>query len=802
MLKYHLKIALRYLLKNRAYSIINIFGLGIGLMSFLVIFLWVRDEQSYDRFHEEYRNIYRIWWNDDLPQTRTPHPMTYTMRKDFPEVKNAVSLSPVWGAGLTQPDRTVKYGELSFEENRIYAADTTFFDIFSFSMLKGNPKTALNDVGSIVINQSMAKKYFLDEDPLGKIITINFGFDAPFTVTGVIDDIPDNAHFHFDFLLSYVTLKAYERGNYYEWVDFGHYNYILLNPGANVDELENKMASWALNYLDWNETAKNELLSGRIGFKLQPLKDIHLRSHLKWELEPNGDISSIYIFSAIGILILVIACINFVNLTIARSSIRKIEVGIKKTMGASRISIQVQFLIETFLSTLIAVMLAIILFELLIPVINNIIDKQLALDLQDPFMIVTLISLFAFCGLLAGFYPSLVLSKMLPSSMVKSRSGNGKVKSYFNRILIIFQFSASIFLIISTLIISRQVNYLGAQKLGFNSEHVLVIPIKDTLMARNYAMVENEFKSDQRVLEVSAVSNIPGRRFNQNPIQWESAQETESASELRVDYNFFKTLDLEMINGREFSLENPSDLENAFIINEAAAQQFDWPSPIGEKVLWYDETITRRGEVIGVVKDFHFQSLHTSIEPLIIQLNLNALNYFLVKVNASNLQVSIDHLKHVYEKRDPAHAFNYFFLDDDINSLYLAEARTQKIVGYLTILAIVISCIGLFGLASYTAERRTKEIGIRKVNGASNMNIISMMSREFIAWIFFSFLFAVPVSILFIESWLRHFAYHTNSPIMLFVIAGSGTLVIALFTVGFQAYKAASKNIVETLRYE
>lgn len=408
MIEHFLKITFRNLVKNKSFTLINILGLSVGIMSFLFIFLWVQDELSYDKFHEKANRIYRIYWQDSDPQTRTPHPMTYSMVEDFTEVENAVSITPVWGDGLTQPERTVKYGEVQFEESSIYAADTTFFDVFTFPMLQGDPETALNDVGSIVITETIAHKIFGDKDPLNKIITINFGQDFPFRITGVMADIPPNAHFHFNFLVSYVTLKTAFNSEFFEWDDFGHYNYLLLRNDADPKILEHKMIPWSTKYIDWSEKDLSELERGDIKFKLQSLPEIHLKSQLRWELEANGNILYVYIFSAMGILVLVVACVNFMNLSIARSSMRGKEVGVKKVVGAQRSSIQTQFLMESMLSAGISMILAIVIFEVLAIPLGNVINKQFIIPYTNPVTLLSLLGFAVACGLLAGLYPAIV----------------------------------------------------------------------------------------------------------------------------------------------------------------------------------------------------------------------------------------------------------------------------------------------------------------------------------------------------------------------------------------------------------
>jgi len=802
MFRFNLKIAFRNLLRNKGYTLINLVGLSVGIMSFFFIFLWISDELSYDRFHEKSDRIFRIDWYSDNPQTRTPHPMTYAMINEFAEVENAVSITPVWGPGLTQPDRLVKYGEVKFEENRIYAADTTFFKIFSFPLVIGNPENCLVDVGSIVITESMARKYFGNEDPMGKMITINFGMDFPFRITGVMEDIPHNSHFHFDFLVSYNTMKAYEDGEFFEWSDFGHYNYLLIRKGTNPRELEKKIVPWIVQYLDWPETYLNQLLDGIIAFKLTPIEKIHLYSHIKWELEANGDITYVYIFTALGIFILLIAIINYMNLSTARTSNRKIEIGIKKVMGATRRKLQIQFMLEGLISSLVATIMAIILFEIFSAPLGNVAKKSFELNYANPSILGFIVVIALICGILAGLYPAFILSGYKANNILKGQETNSKNRSLFRNILVIIQFAISIFLIIGTITISNQTNFMQRNKLGFNSDQVIVIPIQDTLILQNYESVKADLLSNTKVLQISAVSNIPGRRFNQNPVQWESTEDSYSSSEISVDHDFIKTLNLKILNGRDFSIDRTYDTENVFIINEAAAQLFDWKDPVEENLIWYDDDSTRTGKIIGVIENFHFQSLHTTIEPLIMYIHPGDFNYFMIRLDASGINETISLLEQKFTELDPANPFNYFFLDDDFAKLYIAEKRMQQVSGYFTMLAIIISCIGLFGLSAYSAERRTKEIGIRKVNGASIGNIIQMLSFEYIRWILIAFIISAPIGWFIMEGWLKNFAYQVNNSSLIYLAAGLIALLIGSFTVSFQSYKAARKNPVETLRYE
>ena len=802
MIIFNLRIALRNLLKNTGYAVINIIGLAIGITSALIITLWVMDELSYDKFHKNSKNIYRISWRSELPQTRTPHPMTYAMVADFPEVINAVSITPVWGPGLTLPDRLVKYGEKRFEESRIYAADTTFFKIFSFKLIKGNPESALNDVGSIILTQSMAKKYFGNDDPIDKMITINFGPDINFRITGVMEDIPHNSHFHFDFLISYVTLKAYERGEWMTWSDFGHYNYVLLKNNADYRKLEKNMIKWSEKYIQYDSANLERLHRGDIGFKLQPLTSIHLHSKLKWELEPNGDISYVYIFSALGTLILLVACINFTNLSIAKTTGRLVEIGIKKISGATPLQIRIQFLIEALVTTFVSGILALVLFEIVAPSIGNLAGKTFELHYTDPFTIVSVTLIILFCGILAGIYPAMILSGLATSNILKGKTGSRFRNQGLGYALLVFQFSISIFLIIVTKIISDQTKLLRDTKLGFDSSQVIAVPIKDPLEQKNYEFVKAEILKESHIKNITAVSNIPGRNFNQNDIQWKGTDHSYSASELRVDEDFFKTLNLKIIEGRGFSKDIPSDIENAYILNKTAASLYNWTSPVNEKLIWYDDEITRNGTVIGVVEDFHFQSLRSGIEPLIIQLYMPEFNYFLIRINSKDIGETIEILKTKFERIDPSHPFTYFFLDDDFSKLYVGETRMYKVISYFSILALIISCIGLFGLSAFTIEKRTKEIGIRKVNGATVFSILRMLSSEFTKLIIVAIIIACPLAWVFSYHWLQNFSVKINISWVVFILAGLLCISLSLLTVLVHAWKAAIRNPVDTLRYE
>ncbi|HLF36123.1 MAG TPA: FtsX-like permease family protein, partial [Cyclobacteriaceae bacterium] len=721
-----------------------------------------------------------------------------------PEVENAVSLTPVWGPGLTLPDRLVKYGDKWFEESRIYAADTSFFKIFDFKLVEGNPITALKDIGSVIISRSIARKYFGDEDPMNKMITINFNQDFNFRITGIMEDIPRQSHFHFDFLLSYPTLKLAEGegGEWFTWNDFGHFNYLLLKDGTSPRDLESKMIAWSEKYIQYDSSMLESLHRGEIGFGLQPISGIHLHSRLKWELEPNGDITYIYIFSALGLFILLIACINFTNLSIAKTSGRLTEIGIKKIAGASGLQIKTQFMTEAVFTALLSFLTALILFEVVAPSLRSLSGKPLIIDYAAPVTWISGAALIMICGILSGFYPAIILSRLATSNIIKGKTSSRFQNAGLGSALLVFQFFISIFLIIVTFIISDQTRMLRNKKLGFDSNQVIAVPIKDTLELRNYEFVKSSILEDSRIANISAVSNIPGRNFNQNPIRWKGSDRDYSASELKVDEDFFETLDLKILEGRGFSKDFPSDVENAFILNKTAAALYEWESPLNEDIIWYDDEITRTGKVIGVVEDFHFQSLRSGIEPLIIHFFQPDFNYFLIRINSGDITSTLVSLKSKFSLLDPNHPFTYFFLDEDFARLYEGEMRMQKVTGYFTILALLISCIGLFGLSSFSIEKRTKEIGIRKVNGATAFDITKMLSADFIKWVVLAFILACPVAWLFSDQWLQNFSVKIEVSWIIYLLTGMAAVVLALLTVLFQSRKAALKNPVDILRNE
>ncbi len=804
MLKNYLKISARNLYKYKGFSLINISGLAIGMTCAILILLYVRFELSFDTFHEQAGRIQRVYWQSENSQTRTPHPMAQAMVRDFPEVIEAVSLSPIWGPGLTRPMRTVKYGDKRFDEAGIFMADSTFFKVFSFKLLEGDARTALLEHGGVLITQETAYKYFGDEPALGKVLTFDFGQDFDLKVTGVMQNIPQNAHFRFDFLFSYVTLKPFETGEFFEWADFGHFNYVKLSEATDANGVEEKLMPWAAGYLDWSDERLGFLADRDVRFRLQPIEDIHLHSHLKWELESNGDIAYVYLFSTAAILILLIASINFMNLATARSANRVREVGVRKVVGAVRGQLVGQFLGEALMITAAATLISVALLETVLPYFNELAGCELSIDYSPGgWLLWALVALTLLVGLVAGSYPALFLSKFRPVQVLKGDvTSNASGLASVRKSLVFVQFVISISLLAATGIVSEQLDFLRAQGLGFEKDQLVVIPMKSSGLRDQTESIKAELLQEPGVVAATAVSNVPGSKFNQNPVRWAPDDESVSVSEMRVDYDFFETLGIAVVAGRAFSRQHGSDQEQAFILNETAARQFTWDSALDQELVWFDDELTLKGRVIGVVRDFHFQSLHRAIEPLIFQVRPAEFNYMLVKLGAETIPAALAAVESVWHTFDPEHTFEYSFLNDDFGRLYRSEERMQAFFVYFSALTVFVACLGLYGLVAFTAQQRIKEIGVRRVLGASVAGIVGLLSRDYVRLVLAANLIAWPVSFLTMNSWLQEFAYHTSPGWRTFAVATLLAMGIALLTVTTQAICAAQTNPAEALRYE
>lgn len=800
MLISYLKIAFRNLVKNKVYTAINLAGLAFGIASVFLIAIYIKGEISYDRFHDQAENLYRIIWEDENPQTRTPHPMAQALVNDFPEIESAVSFTPLFGPGLTKEMHSFRNLEKDerYDEANILAVDTTFFEVFTFPLVQGNPKTALHQVNGLLISESMAKKYFGDADPMGKYLAVDSD-TMLVEVVGVFKDVPRHAHFHFDFLVSYLREKSFDPENeFYSWSDFGHFNYVRLKPGAEAKKLESQLMEWAKNYLHPTQDQYERLVRANFGFRLQPVTDIHLHSRLRWELEPNGNIDYVYLLATAAILTLVIACVNFINLTTARSAERTKEIGIRKSLGAFRKQLAMQFISESLLVTMAAMVLSILFIESGLPFFNSFMRTNLEVDYVQYFAVLS--GLGIIIGMISGFYPALYLSSVKPSLILKGNVSENRQGTGLQSGLIVFQFALSMALISGSLVIFSQLDFMKHHDLGFNREGVLVIPVKNEVLRRQFEPMRNSLMKIEGVRSVSAASNIPGKQFNQNPIATVNDPSFSLAtSECVVDADYFSVMDIELKDGRLFSRDHQTDSTMAFVLNETAAAQLNLS--VGSEVNWDRDGSLLRGEVIGVIKDFHFQSLHEPLRPLLFALG-REFNFIVIRMDLANLESGLHAIEATYKQFDPVFAFEFSFLDDQLEQQYAAEKSLGNAVAAFAMIAVVIAACGLFAIALLVFYRRTKEIGIRKILGASPAGLLYLILKNFTGMVLIAIVLATPFTWWAMNRWLENFTYHITVGPAVFLLSGFSLIVLSWITLSYMTMKTTKLNPAETLKSE
>jgi len=807
MFKNYVKIALRNFLKHKGFSFINIFGLAIGVACCLLIVLYVLDEVSYDQYHEKADQIYRVgirgFVNNNLFHgVVTCAPMAKALVNEFPEVTAATRLRnfgfPVF-----------RYKDKVFSEEKVFWVDQAFLDVFTVPFIKGDPKTALAQPNTIVLTRSMALKYFGDEDPVGK--SLNADKRRDYLVTGVVQDVPHNSHFHYDFLASLVT---YDDSESPIWVSNNYYTYLVLQEGASSEAFEAKLAALVKKYVGPQIQAAVGITleqffasGGDWSYFIQPLTGIHLHSHLDYELEPNGDIAYVYIFSIIAIGILLVACINFVNLATARAANRAREVGIRKTVGSNRGQLIRQFLSETTIMSFFAVLLALLAVQLLLPLFNNITGKGLAVPyIQNVLTIPLLLGLVLFIGILAGTYPAFFLASFDPVVVLKTEMSGRSKKSNMRNVLVLFQFTVSIVLIVGTVIVSRQLKYIQNRNLGFNKEQVVIVKKTDDI-GNQVPAFRQELLKNPKVINATNTNNLIGNEFGNSAYKLAGAtgEETHLLWTYTTDPHFVETYQIEMAAGRYYKEERQADQQSA-VINEAAVKDLGLTDPVGKQIVAIGPTPDRSltFTIIGVMKNFHFKSLHHQIGPLIVHLYgpEGRGRYVSVRIHSENIRETMTFLENTWRKFAANQAFEYEFFDDHFARIYQAEERTGQIFFSFSLLAIFIAILGLFGLAAFVAEQRTKEIGIRKVLGATEVGIIFLLSKQFTKWVVLSNLFAWPIAYHFMTKWLQRFAYQASISVWSFLFAFIVVLFLALLTVSYQTVKAARSNPVELLRYE
>jgi len=792
MFKNYLKITLRHLQRQKVYSFINLAGLAIGMACAILILLWVRNELSFDRFHGNAKNIYRVvseWRENSTKSAKTPGRLAPTIKAEIPEIVNAARV-------LKGSRSAFQYGDKAFYEEAFFSVDPAFFEMFSFNFIKGDPATVLSDKRALVITEALAKKYFGDEAPIGK--TLNWNNWQNYQVTGVLRDVPENSHLQFDFLDSHQLGEQFWPGGY-NWGNFIHETYVQLQDRADPQQAGEKITAVLLKNFPRISPYLKRLY-------LQPLADIHLDAEVTDGHTVLGDMKYVYLFALIAGFVLLIACINFMNLSTARSLQRAKEVGMRRVAGASRLQLIGQFYGESILLASIALFLALLLAELFLPAFNQLAGKNLAMDYHDPRLVLGFTAIILVTGLVAGSYPALYLSSFKPVKVLKGMMESGTQGSRFRKALVVMQFSLSVILMSGAAVVYQQLDYMRNKKLGFEKENLVYIPAKDNAGAK-YEAFKNELLQVPNILGVTAQGSLPMFSLNSSTVSWEGKDPSiEQVMENKaIDYNFVALLNLKIVEGRNFSTTHPTDAKEAFIINEEAARVMGMSSAVGKRIV----TAGREGAVIGVVKDAHFKSLHHKIQPQIFYVLtdftsevMNLYGIVLIKINGTDIPKTIAAIANVWKRVNPNTPFEYHFLDETIDRQYAAEKKISAMANYFTVLAIAISCLGLFGLAAFAAERRTKEIGVRKVLGATVANIVAMLSRDFVKLVLVANLIAWPVAYFAMNKWLQNFAYRIDLGWWVFVLAGGMALFIALLTVSTQAIRAALVNPVEALRYE
>ncbi|HWA35437.1 MAG TPA: ABC transporter permease [Cyclobacteriaceae bacterium] len=796
MLKNYIKISLRALWKNRKFSLINIAGLVMGLSVCLLIAIFVLDELSYDRFHEKAERIMRLTPTlhipkGDRPRAITAAPMGPALFATFPEIESFVRISSA--------NRILGYQDKKIYDTKVFFADSSFLEVFTFPLLKGDQATALKNPHSVVLTKSAAKKYFGDEDALGKLMTLSDSITV--AVTGVAEDVPENSHLQFDAILSYATvaeLRNHEPED--NWFSNVLYTYVLLRQGQDRKSLESKFPAFLETHL--GETRKEAGIW--YDFYLQPLTAIHLHSDLASEISRNGNIKYVYTFSIIGILVLLVACANYINLSTAKSLSRAKEIGMRKVIGARRSQLISQLIGESFFLTLLSSILAFIVIVLALPAFNTLTEKNFTLSqLLRTDIVVTFAGLFLAVGVLAGGYPAFMMSAFSPIRALKSARRQGKESLVLRRSLVVFQFSISIFLIAGTIIIFRQIEFLQNQNLGLKKDQLVELKLREAVLNKA-SIIRDALDEVPGVTGVSETSFSYENNLSSVALLPEGAEVNQISSEasIAVDESFMDVFQIELAAGRNFSKEFPSDASEAFIVNETAVKYFNWGTPdtaVGKKLDW---GLGKKGKVIGVFKDFNFYSAHHQIRPLIIHIHPNWYKFIVVKFEAAHAPDILNGLEKKWNSLDLGSPFDYSFMDEDFEKLYRSEAQTKQIVGVLAALAIFIACLGLLGLAAFTAEQRTKEIGIRKVLGANSVGLVGLLSRDFIKLLVASMIIALPLSWFALDRWLNSFAYKTSMPWWIFAISGLTALFFALFIVALQSIRAATTNPINSLRTE
>ena len=803
MFKNYWKIAIRNVIKQKVYSLINIFGLSLGIACCLLIFAYIGYELSYDGYHKNADHIFRIVSKRTISgQTtelaRSPAPVGPTMVEELPEVKNAVRISPTVKRVFAYHDKTF------FEEGVLYV-DQSFFDVFSFEMLEGDSKTALELPFTMVFTETTAQKYFGDESPVGKMVNCDNKFD--YRVTGVVKDPPPNSHFTFNALASFATFIKYDP-RIGSWNGGSFQTYLLLEDNIDLEKFQRKMKGFHDNHLG----PALEEVGIKLATYLQPLKSIHLHSHVQYELGDNSDIRLIYAFWAIAVVVLLIACINFMNLSTARSAKRAKEVGVRKVLGAQRRRLIVQFLGESFVFAVLSLVIGVLLARLFLPYFSDLAGKDISLTTLDmPYVYAFLVAIVLFVGFVAGSYPAFFLSAFKPISTLRGHALEGQKSSRFRSILVVFQFTLSVILIICTVIVFHQHTYMQNKDLGFNKKNLLAVAIQNDEVRIGLESFKQELLNTSGIESAGLSSMVPGEMYLFNIGTYPEGYARDRMVRMdyfRVDYGFLDTFEIEVIKGRGFSKKITTDHSDAVMINETAAKNLGWDNPVGKTIEISSDTGLTRKTVIGVFKDIHQRSLYSVVAPTIIRyIGLkgaieNRARRLTIRLSGGDIPGLLEKIEKMWKNTLPNHPYYSFFLDEFFDSQHQAEKKLGVIFRTFSILAIVIGCLGLFGLASFTTEQRTKEIGIRKVLGSSVSSIVVLLCRKFFLLVAMANVLAWPAAFFTMHKWLQNFPYPVTIKFGPFVLTAIFAFFVALVTVGFQSIKAARANPADSLRYE
>ena len=816
MIKNYITITLRNIKKYKLYSFINITGLALGLACALVILLWVNDELSYDRFFKDASKIYRVNWdykwnNNEGVGSTTPPPLAKSLLSDIPSVTAATRIYKV-------PQNTVRYDDRFFNEDGIISADSNFFSFFNYTFIEGNANTALKEPSCVVLTETISHKYFGNESPLNKIVTIGknrifsgLKYENSFKVTGVIKDPPHNSHIQFDMITS---ISSNPEVAYFDWswIWMQVVTYVKIDNPSNVRVIESKIPTMVKKYapsafkrvgFSYDELIKN---GGRWNFLFQPLEHIYLESSdIGNRIGPLGDKKYVYVFSLIAVFVLLIACINFMNLTTARFETRTREIGVRKVLGSSQKMLSAQFLFESVIFSVLAMILAVCFVELLRPAFNNLTGKSLAIDFSSsPLLLSSVLILTLLVGLVAGSYPAFYMSSFKPILILKGTNRTeGRAKTYRN-LLVVFQFVITTCLIASTLLVNKQISYMNEADLGFNKENLLVISNMNSQLGNNAEVFRDDLLNNPGVINASVSTGVPPNWGFEDlyKIQGKSDEQFDLISYM-TDDNFISTMGIDIIKGRGFSKDFSTDARS-IILNESAVKTFGLEDPIGKTV-----TYPSMGDykIIGIVRDFNFLSLHSPITPFALFHSTSKSykipdSYVVVRISGNNVKNTINVIEEKWKEFAPASPFKFSFLDDNLNAKYLSEQRLERMFTVFSGLTIFIACIGLLGLVAFSTSRRTKEIGIRKVLGASAFSILSIITKDLLKIVIVANLIACPIAWYAMNKWLQDFAYHVKIGWTIFLTAGLMTIVIGFITISILVIKAATVNPVKSLRYE